>query len=259
MKKINIEQRSDEWLEFRKGKITGTKAKDFNKPRYITKAELVAFATARGYVVNERDTIAKIREAMSDEHLHELDYTVVMSDNIYKLLAEVVARPITPNDYTEKLNGEPFSMMSRGKILEDEALNAFNLKTGMEFTAGSVWQSEDNESIIVSPDAELVESDDKIKQAVEIKCLDSWKQLKAFYEDQPPEEYRPQILQYFLVNEDLEQLHFVMYSDVFAKEELSLLVFTIERADIEEELDFAKHMQLAVIELVEKEAKGLVL
>ena len=44
MKILNLEQRSDEWLHFREGKISGSKAKEFGTPRTILKAEWLELA-----------------------------------------------------------------------------------------------------------------------------------------------------------------------------------------------------------------------
>ena len=44
MKILNLEQRSDEWLHFREGKISGSKAKEFGTPRTVLKAERLELA-----------------------------------------------------------------------------------------------------------------------------------------------------------------------------------------------------------------------
>lgn len=258
MKILDLEQRSEEWLHFREGKISGSKAKDLNKTRYIKKDELVAFAKSKGYHPKTADTIEKIRGMMTQSENDELDLGIEMTDAIYKLIAEKIAKPINPNDYEDRLDGRPFSLMIRGELLEAEALETFNEQEGLNATAGRVWQSDENENIICSPDGEI-EIDGKITEAVEIKCLDSWKMVRQHYEGDYPKDYHDQVLQYFLVNQDLEILHFVLYSDVFAATpEIGYQVYDIYREDVEDELEFIARRQNAILKLVEEEVKELV-
>ncbi len=253
----DLQQNSQEWLEFRQGKITGSKAKEYSRPRLILKDELVAYAQSKGYEFPKSITIKNIREMMTQEERNELDFTVQINDSIYKLIAERVAKPINTNDYADRLDGQPFSMLARGHILEQDAIELVAKKLQTEIKVGRVWQSDVNPSIICSPDGEI-EKDGKITEAVEVKCLDSWKVVKAYYEKEPPTEYHYQIIQYFLVNEDLEKLHFAIYSDVMAAApELELQIFEINRTDIENEVKSALGVQEATLAIVEKEVEKL--
>lgn len=256
MKILNLEQRSDEWFAFREGKISGSKAKEYSKPNLILKEDLVAYATAKGYTFPKSLTIAKIRELLKPEELEELDYTVQLNDSIYKLIAENIAKPINPNDY--ELGGRQFSMALRGEIMENEAREKTAEKLGKNITAGRLWQSESNANIICSPDGEIVDNNGKITEALEIKCLDSWKCIKAFYEKRPPTEYKDQIVQYFLVNEDLETLYFTIYSDVFPlAPEIGHQFYELKREDWEEDIARAKKMQEAILSFVNQEVTRL--
>lgn len=256
MKILNLEQRSDEWFAFREGKISGSKAKEYSKPNLILKEDLVAYATAKGYTFPKSLTVAKIRELLEPEELEELDYTVQLNDSIYKLIAENIAKPINPNDY--ELEGRQFSMALRGEIMETEAREKTAEKLGKNITAGRLWQSESNPNIICSPDGEIVDNNGKITEALEIKCLDSWKCIKAFYEKRPPTEYKDQIVQYFLVNEDLETLYFTIYSDVFPlAPEIGHQIYELKREDFEEDIARAKKMQEAILSFVNQEVTRL--
>jgi len=69
---------------------------------------------------------------------------------------------------------------------------------------------------------------------------------------------RYQILQYFLVNEELETLYFAIYSDVMAAAPaLELQIFEIKREDIEDEIETARKMQEATLAIVEREVEKL--
>lgn len=259
MKIIDIEQRSDEWFSFREGKISGSKAKTYTTPRHVLKSEWQELARQHGVAFTAKDTIETLKNQLPAEVVRAAEYVISYSDAIYQLMAEKIARPINANDYAELLSGRSFSMAVRGEILEDEARTKISQKLGKTVIEGRLWQADFNDNIICSPDGEIADKNGEITEAVEIKCLDSWKQLKAFYENQPPSEYRQQIVQYFLVNEKLEKLYFAMYSDVFgaARDKLELLIFTINREDIQAEIDEAKYLQTAVLKFVDEEITKL--
>lgn len=197
MKVLDIDQNSEEWLEYRKGKSGGS-------------------AFGKMYKVNGR-TNDGIR------------------DQFFTMLAERVARPMTPNDYMDRVpEGVAFSWAVRGHILEPEAAKAFELKTGKVLSNGKVWASDSDPNSYISPDRVIVSPDGKIREAVEIKCLSSEKVLKVWWDKMhnkydtdmwciPSNEYQAQVLKYFIVNDDLETLYWVIYTDLIPKLELQIL------------------------------------
>lgn len=219
MKILDLEQRSQEWLDFHEGRISGSSAKDYSSVRYIPKTELVEFAESKGYEFPKNLTMDNIKAMLTEDELNELYANVQINDSIYKLIAQRIAKPINPNDYTLP-EGVTYSAMLRGQILEEEARDLISEKLGKKIIPGRVWQSDVNEYMICSPDGEFEDE----TEAVEIKCLDSWKVVKAYYEKHPPSEYKPQILQYFVVNDKLKKLYFCIYSDVFSNPELGLQI-----------------------------------
>lgn len=254
MKILDIEQRSQEWLDFHEGRISGSSAKDYSSVRYIPKAELVEFAQSKGHDFPKNITMDNIRAMLTEDELNELYANVQINDSIYKLIAQRIAKPINPNDYADRIpEGATYSAMLRGQILEDEARDLISEKLGKQIIPGRVWQSEENEYMICSPDGEFEDE----TEAVEIKCLDSWKVVKAYYEKHPPSEYKPQILQYFVVNNKLKKLYFCIYSDVFSNPELGLQIFELNREDYKEEIEIVKRVENATLELVEKEVQKL--
>nr|DAX68894.1 MAG TPA: Exonuclease [Caudoviricetes sp.] len=254
MKILDIEQRSQEWLDFHEGRISGSSAKDYSSVRYIPKAELVEFAQSKGHDFPKNITMDNIRAMLTEDELNELYANVQINDSIYKLIAQRIAKPINPNDYADRIpEGATYSAMLRGQILEDEARDLISEKLGKQIIPGRVWQSEENEYMICSPDGEFEDE----TEAVEIKCLDSWKVVKAYYEKHPPSEYKPQILQYFVVNNKLKKLYFCICSDVFSNPELGLQIFELNREDYKEEIEIVKRVENATLELVEKEVQKL--
>lgn len=265
MKILNLEQRSDEWSHFREGKISGSKAKEFGTPRTVLKSEWLELAEKLKVEIplNQKGqpknlTIQELKDLIGEAEVEKKECEVELGDAIYKLIAERIAKPINENDYADRLNGRKYSAALRGEILEEEAREKVAQKLRKEIIEGRVWQSDINENIICSPDGEIANENGEITEAVEIKCLDNWKQVRAFYERQPPSEYKQQIIQYFAVNEKLEKLYFAMYSDSFAlAPQLELLIFELNRKDFEKEIQRAIYFEQSALALVEQEVEKL--
>lgn len=136
------------------------------------------------------------------------------------------------------------SAMERGSLLENEAVQATTEKLGLDnWIADNVWQDETDDSFLCSPDA--YENNDKPTWAIEIKCLSSANHIKAIYENKLPDEYRAQIINYFLINENLKTLYFSMYDPRFFNEELQLKIFTIDRWQIEQDIELTGYARLS--------------
>lgn len=151
----------------------------------------------------------------------------------YELIAERLGVPA---------DGE--NPMERGSRLEAEALERFSKETGKELdTSRLLWVRDEDESIAVSPDAVVIGE----KAAVETKCLSSARHIEAYLTQSIPDEYYYQMLQYFIVNDELEVLYFTFYDPRFTmfapggklrKEGTSsvdFFVIKVERKDVEEE------------------------
>lgn len=120
----------------------------------------------------------------------------------YELIAEKLGMPPETDE----------NQMERGSRLESEALERFMKETGKEVdTSLLIWTREDDENIAVSPDGVISET-----EAVEAKCLSSARHIEAFLTKKIPPEYEFQALQYFIVNDKLETLHFIFYDPRFA-------------------------------------------
>lgn len=230
MKILDLDQNSEEWLEFRKGKSGGS-------------------AFGKMYKVDGRTN-------------HKL------GDQFFVMLAERVARPMTPNDYYDRVpEGVPFSWAVRGHILEPDAAKAFALKYNKPLSDGKVWTDDKNLASYVSPDRVIISPDGKIREAVEIKCLSSEKVLKIWWGKMnqkegksdfwiiPTNEYRAQALKYFMINEDLDKLYWVVYTDLIPK--LELQVLEIKREEITDWLEDAIEVEKEYLEELEKAEKML--
>lgn len=154
MKTLNFQNKED-WLNARKGKITGSRLKDLIVKRGNGKK--------KGY---------------------------------YELIAERIA--IEPTEENP---------LERGNRLESEAITRFCKETGKEVDTSLVmWTLDENENIAISPDGFIGEN-----EAVEVKCLSSASHIEAYLTQEIPTEYQDQVIQYFIVNENLTTLYSVFY------------------------------------------------
>ena len=252
MKIIEIEQGSEEWLEFRKGKSGGSGLHDLYPARTITKENAISYLMSKGIDVNAKLPAGQIVEMLTAEDIGAIKAQGDKKDAFYKLVAERVARPITPNDYEDRLDGQKFSMMARGHILEPEAIAEFAVRNKKVVIGTSVvWERDDNPDSILSPDATIEFN----KEVVEVKCLDSHRMIRAYDENRYPAEYHEQIVKYFIVNEELETLHFVMYTDVMPA--LPYLQFDIKREEIAEDIKELRSFEDSILKQVARLAERL--
>ena len=258
MKVIKLQQNSDEWLEFRKGKSGGSEFKDLWIPGLPLKAKIIERLERENPLSPEdkRCTVQELAGMLEPSELAELKLEAEPKKHFYEIVADRVARPVTPNDYEDRLNGEPFTMMARGHILEPEAIAAFEEKTGKKVDEDSVvWVSDYDENAYVSPDGAITGKDGKVREACEVKCLSSAEVIKCFDEHCYPKEYEPQVLKYFMVNEDLEILHFIIFTDLIPG--LELQVFDINRNDVEERLAEARAFEKASLKRIDELASKI--
>lgn len=153
------------------------------------------------------------------------DIVVLRGSSEKKGFYELIAERLAEN----REDGE--DKMQRGKDLEPTAVELCEKELGLKFIKDLViWSREDNESIAISPDAYT----EDLKVAVEVKCLSSADHIKAVILNEYPDEYKFQIYQYFIVNEDLEVLHFVMYDPSLTVKQY--IRFEVRREDIKEQI-----------------------
>lgn len=153
----------------------------------------------------------------------------------YELIAERVA--------TEKGLENP---MERGKRLESEAIERFVKETGKKVDASLVmWVSDDDDNIAISPDGTIGKT-----EAMEVKCINSASHIEAYLTEEIPDDYEFQILQYFIVNDNLKKLYFVFYDPRIPAKDF--FYYVVNRKDKQEEIKKYKAEQLRIIKEVEK-------
>lgn len=153
----------------------------------------------------------------------------------YELIAERLGIPANDEN-----------AMARGTRLEEEAIARFVKETKKKVNTDLViWQRDDNESIAISPDGYIGET-----EAVECKCLSSARHIEAFLTNQVPDEYKDQALQYFIVNDKLKKLYFVFYDPrVLAKDYFTL---EIKRKDVQDDITFYLNYQKQILSEVDE-------
>lgn len=238
MKTLTFTDR-DLWLKARETKITGSTAKDLVSTFNISKDAIIAELEERE-IEHKKSATKEILMALLPEEAHVSLKNRAIAEapkkiGFYRLLAQ---RLSIPDEYEDA--------MERGKALESQAIAEFERQENKKVDTGLImWTRDDNESIAVSPDGVIGET-----EAVEVKCLGSEYHLKAIIENEIPEEYYFQKLQYFIVNDKLERLYFVMYDPRI--ESRPYYCFVVERADVQEEIDQYLAYQKKMIEEVNR-------
>jgi len=265
MHTINVQQNTDEWLEARRGLITGSKIGSTALEEYAqTNVSRILDMRAKALTAAEKaKTTEKAEEykKKAEEYKKKADLADLDNQRLktpvgfWQYLAELYATP----------DAEYENPAERGHRLENVNAGITVQKLGIsEDTVDyepTMWARDDEPRIAVSPD--VTETGDKPLWAIECKSLGTanhlmyvlpfliWKKNKTdmlfntlFHDkrtatreyDFVPDKYKPQVLQYFAVNDDLETLYFSFYDDRIRNLNLSHVYLTIPRDDIVNEI-----------------------
>ncbi len=227
----------EEWLADRPGKITGTTLGDVASSGGATKDMISEELTAQGVEFKKADKKEILQALLSPESRSALLKKLPKKMGFFRLLAERLALP--PDEEEDA--------MERGSLLEKEAIEKLEERTGKKFNTDLVmWSREDNESIAISPDGFVDEP--VVTEAAEVKALGSASHIKAWYTKEVPEKYWWQVLQYFIVNSDLLKLYFTLYDPRIPT--IELVVIEITREMVQEEVTEYLAYEQSVIEEV---------
>lgn len=138
----------------------------------------------------------------------------------------------------------------RGHRLEEKCAEAMAKKHKLKLEQDGMWVSEDNENIAISPDRVVIDKDDVRRVAAEIKCLSSAKHIQYYIEEKVPLEFEDQILQYFIVNPDLDKLILGFYDDSIPNLEYHDKI--ILREDVQDKVDSVLEIELAMLDFVDE-------
>ena len=277
---ISQAQDTDAWLQQRIGKITGTKAGALSMEHYAQKdvAKIEAMAEKAKTDAKRIEYLRKAEQARIDNQ------RLKVPAEFWGFLAEMWAEPA---------DNEP--PMARGHRLENENIRQACEKLGIdtatvEFDTG-LWVRDDDERIAISPDAH--EKTEHPTFAFEAKSLGTRNHLMAVVPyavwidlhsgdstvgnafrgmllalfpdvllrddltafDFVPDAYKAQVLQYFVVNDNLQTVYFTMLDDrVYCP--LSHVVMTVRREDVQDKVEeqlASERRTLAYVDMLSNE------
>jgi len=148
----------------------------------------------------------------------------------YTLLAE---------QYVNDEDLKAWEIIERGHELEPIAKANYEELTGHKveevgFITKDDWHGLSPDWIILDEDCGLY------TWSVEIKCP-MWKNfVKYLLEDKVPDEYKWQVVNYFIVMEDLKWLDFIIYNPDVSSEIPSLHVIKVTREDLQKDIEKAE-------------------
>lgn len=131
-------------------------------------------------------------------------------------------------------DGNDITPMERGVEMESVALEFFEAATGKIVDEIGFITRDDNPYIASSPDG-LIKNKGKYTEAVEIKCPSSPVYLEGWLENTIPKDYYPQVIQYFIVNEDLKNLYFIMFDPRVTVHPMHII--EVKRSEIVEKIE----------------------
>ena len=118
-----------------------------------------------------------------------------------------------------------------GSEAEEFAVDEYEIKTGEITEKAGICQHDQFPWLINSPDR-LIKRDGEYKKAVEIKSPNPDTAIKYIRKGGIPKEYLAQVISYFLVNDELEELDFVVYSPKIQTEQYRLFIVNVKREDL---------------------------
>ena len=189
MKIHNLKQGTDEWLEMRKCKVTGSK-----------------FSSA---ISKKKETrLGLIKELIVEKYANVVD------------------------------DGYKSPSMTRGTDEEKYAVEAYVERYGGEVEVIGICEHDDFDWLMFSPDRYA----NNRKTYLEVKCPDSKTMIQYMIDNELPSVYKPQILLSFIMNKDQEEAKLIAYDARFKEYNHQMIVFTIKREELQDEIDEAMNM-----------------
>lgn len=236
----NFEQGTPEWHTWRDGIISSTDSKTLLGEKELLVSELITeLVENQGYdkkdLPKKKEDLQKLISEKKPEFEFKKFITKENDTLYYKMLAYELSDGTAPNDERP---------MHRGTRLEPGIRDWFNETYKENFYEVGGCTRDDNDKIGMSPDG----INDK-NEGLEIKGLAGWKHIKAWLENEVPPEHIPQCLQYFVTNDKMEKLYFVMgCPEITVK---PYLVFELHREDFKKEIEMSLQAQRELIKKVQ--------
>lgn len=197
----DIQQGSPEWHELRKKRIGGIRLGDIWSARAYLKKDIVDILQQAGLEFKKSAPTAELEAMLTDDMRIELLKDAPRKQGFYELIAEYLS-----------IDRDDENRMDRGTRLEPVARDWFAKTYKKEVTEVGICMSDVDDRIYNSPDGLIQDKKTKkFTEALEIKCLAPARHIQAVIEKKVPEEYWSQMMQYFVVNEDLQKLYWVFH------------------------------------------------
>lgn len=155
-------------------------------------------------------------------------WAAAQETQMYELIAD---------EYILEEDLNKFEIMERGNILEDVAKLFFEDITWKKVE--EVWFILRDDQHWLSPDW-IIKTWEVYWEAVEIKCPRGKNYVKYYIEGIIPKEYKSQVINYFLVMEDLELLHFMIYNPDVINWLSEYKIIEVTRVELQKEIDKAE-------------------
>ena len=245
MQHLKVEQNTQEWLDARKGRIMGSSLLDVLSTRAGTKVEMMAVLDELGIEYDKKLLVGDIERLLPETAAVKMMLEGEKKMGFYRMVADRIAVERDDED-----------RMERGHRLEQEALDIYSTKTGNKVERVGIFLSEFSDRVGQSPDG-ATKTGKKYKLEQEVKCLDTAHHLKVYDEQAIPKEYWAQRVQYFVVNDDLQELHFVFFDESIPEAYACRhFIIVIKREDVAKEISkyrvYQQMLLKGVDEMVER-------
>jgi hypothetical protein len=154
--------------------------------------------------------------------------TLVSSDNLRLIDELITEHELGYYDVDEYTSPE----MEWGIDHESQAIEQYEAMTGVSVTRVGMLQSDRYDLLTVSPDGLVGDVG-----AVEVKCPKTKTHVRNIRMGVIPAEYRPQVLQYFLVHDKLQWLDFISFDPRLERK--PIWIKRVTRAELQLEIDDA--------------------
>lgn len=223
MHKIDIEQNSDVWFDFRRYKVGGSKVKGL-KPLSRGRYKGVAEGAA----------------------------------GFWKLIAERLSLPKDGEDERERghrleakaleLSNEKFGLnLVQGKIWQSDENERLYISPDGEDPSDVPIYAQECKAFDPDKHLRLIWEDIQAKKGENYRPFDSI-----------PDEYQDQVIHYFSINPDLKQLYWTLINDMVAYEEMEHYSIIVDRDTIENEILKQKEIEQQVIRRTDQIVRELV-
>lgn len=154
---------------------------------------------------------------------------VLKTDNL-SLVDELIAEIIT--EQMEECY-QSFEMQ-RGSELEPIARKAYEEFKGVSVEQVGFISSGKYPWLGLSPDG-LIANGEKYVKGIEIKCPKTSTHVKYIRQNTLPNDYKPQVLLYFLVGKNIDEVDFISYDNRFTIRPIHIV--TVKREEVQKDID----------------------